>query len=68
MIEIYIRDINGKRMTRYFRNISEFNRADWSWFDDENYEIQMVVWREHCIYNSLVNEKLYLADLVGFFA
>ena len=68
MIDIFIRDINGKRFRRHFLGETQFIEYDWSWFDDETYEIQAVVWYGHCIYNSLVNDKINFEDLRGFFA
>lgn len=68
MIQIFIRDINGKRINRSFLSESEFNRSDWSWYDDDNYEIQMVLFYGHCIYNSLAHNKINFDDLRGFFA
>lgn len=68
MIVIHFRDINGKRFHKAIRNVEDFHSYDWSWFDDENYEILMVQWGVHCIYNSLTNDAIYLEDLVGFFA
>jgi hypothetical protein len=67
-IKICLRDINGKRENFYFTSEDYFNQYDWSWYDDENYEILMVEYGNHCIYNALTNKKIYLEDLIGFFA
>ena len=67
-IVIIVRDINGKRIQINIRNVNDFKEYDWSWYDDENYQILFVVWGKHCIYNGLINEKLYLEELIGFFA
>lgn len=68
MIVIHFRDINGKRFHKVIQNVEDFHSYDWSWFDDENYEILMVEWGKHCIYNALANKRIYLEDLIGFFA
>ena len=68
MIVIHFRDINGKRFHKVILNVEDFHSYDWSWFDDENYEILMVEWGKHCIYNALANKRIYLEDLIGFFA
>lgn len=67
-IVILFRDINGKRFHKVFENVVGFQSYDWNEYDDENYEILMVEWGKHCIYNALNNDRIYLEDLIGFFA
>ena len=67
-IKVFLRDLNGKRYCLSFQNESDFNEFDWSDYDVDNYEILMVTWGEHCIYNSLSHKRLYFEDLIGFFA
>lgn len=68
MIEIRLRDINGKRIYLEFHTEAYLCGYDWSWFDDENYEILSVIWNKCCIYNALTNEEICLEDILGFFA
>ena len=68
-IEILIRDINGKRETLQFENAVDFQNnfpiQDWN---DEEIEILMVTFGNHCLYAGLGNETLYAEQLIGFFA
>ena len=70
MIEIYVRDINGKRMIWKFNNTDDFMKFYHESADalDEGYEIQVVVYDGHCIYSGLANDHINFADLCGFFA
>lgn len=67
-IVILFRDVNGKRFHRVVENVEVFHSYDWSWYDDENYEILMVEWGRYCIYNALRDDAINLEDLIGFFA
>ena len=67
-IEIYVRDINGKRECLCFDNEEEFSSTDFYNYDDDNYEILMVVQGGHCIYSALNNDRIYFEDLIGYFA
>ena len=68
MIVIHFRDINGNRFHKVWQNVTEFQNFDWDEYDDENYQILLVEWGKHCIYNALSNERIYLEDLIGYFA
>ena len=67
-IIIHFRDINGKRFYVFLHSVTEFNCFNWDLYDDENYEILMVEWGNYCIYSALGNERIYMKDLIGFFA
>jgi hypothetical protein len=68
MIVVHFRDINGKRFHKVWRDVTEFQSFNWDEYDDDNYEILLVEWGKHCIYNALSNERICLEDLIGFFA
>lgn len=67
-IDILFRDIHGRRLEMHFQSANAFRNYDWSAFNDEDYEILMVEWGKHCIYNALSNDVIDLEDLIGFFA
>lgn len=68
-ILVYLRDINGNRSHLFCKNLEEFNKIEWEkCYDDENEEILMVIYDGQCIYNALINDKIHLEDLIGFFA
>lgn len=71
-VEIYLRNINGRKEHYCFDNEEEFVEA-MSDFNEygytvDDFELLMVVWGEYCIYNALVNEAIDMEDLIGFFA
>ena len=68
MIIVHFRDINGYRFSKIFKNVATFQEFNWEEYDDENYEILLVEWGQHCIYNALSNERVYIEELIGFFA
>ena len=68
VIEIFLRDINGKKERLFFRNDSDFNAFNWEDYDDENYEILLVFLDGCCIYSGLTHEGIYFEELIGFFA
>lgn len=71
-IVIALRDLNGKRYSLQFDNVVALQNFDWEELGEnyeEDYEILLVIWGEHCIYSGLGNaEGLYFDDLIGFFA
>lgn len=71
-VEIYIRNINGRKEYYCFDSEEEFveamNDSNEYVYDVDDFELLMVVWGEHCIYNALVNEAIDMEDLIGFFA
>jgi len=67
-INIFIRDINGKREFLIFKNEDEFNEFNWNNYDDDNYQILLVTYGSHCIYSALNSNQIYFEDLIGFFA
>lgn len=67
-INMFLRDTNGKRFSVWLQDVEAFHSHDWSWFNDESYEILLVEWGRHCIYNALTDDPIVLEDLVSFFA
>ena len=68
-IGIVVRDVNGKRTTFRFTDVTQFNMIDFSSFSDEEYEILLVTWGEFCIYSSIGSTyALSWDELVGYFA
>ena len=67
MVEIYVRDINGKR---------DFYRLDWQYSSDfidlsktsEDEEILLILFNGTCIYSQLTSGPITWEDVVGFFA
>lgn len=71
MIEIYVRDCNGKRERWEFDTESEFiayYNENTDEMDEDMYEIQMVIYDGLCIYSGLVHEGVTFEELSGFFA
>lgn len=69
-IKILLRDINGKRSEIIFDGIDIFNDFNLltAGYNDENYEILIVLWGDICIYSQLQSNKISFEDLIGFFA
>lgn len=69
-IKILLRDINGNRSEIIFDGIDIFNNFNLvdAGYNDENYEILIVILGDICIYSQLQSNKIYFEDLIGFFA
>ena len=67
-ITVHFRDINGKRFSVVWEDLDDFQLFDWDENANENNEILMVEWGQHCIYSALGNVSITMEDLVGFFA
>jgi len=72
MVKIYIRDCNGKRCVMEYKSPEAFVECynnDGSDFDDELYEILMVVYDGVCVFSGLMSgNRIIFEDLIGFFA
>jgi hypothetical protein len=72
MIKIYVRDCNGKRETWEFNDTEDFLKfynENCDDLDEDDYEIQIVIYDGYCIYSYLaVNDPINFEDLCCFFA
>lgn len=71
MIKIYVRDCNGKREVWEFNNNEDFLKfynENYDSLNEDNYEIQVVIYDGYCIYSYLTNDCINFEDLSGFFA
>lgn len=71
IFEIYVRDCNGKRDIWKFETVydwSDFYSKNSDECNDDNYEIQIVMYDGHCIYSGLSGEGITFEELNGFFA
>lgn len=65
---ICLRDINGNRIQLEFPILEAIHGFNWDPYDDETYEILMVLWGGKCIYCALCDDPICMEDLIGFFA
>lgn len=76
MIQIYVRDCNGKREIWEFDTTDEFSdfyNKNNEHVDDDMYEVQMVIYDGYCVYSALQgcyygNGGITFEELVGFLA
>lgn len=69
MIEIYTRDINGKRNNITFSSWDDvYSYIDRNINDLEEEEILLITYDDICIYSQLGNTPIDWEDVIGFFA
>lgn len=69
MIEIYTRDINGKRNNITFSSLDDVYSYINANIDDlEEEEILLITYDNMCIYSQLGNTFIDWEDVIGFFA
>lgn len=68
IVTFIINDIkNNKRFSLRFYCREHICNFKWDYYNNENYEIIMILWGEYCIYNSLVHDKKTIEEIISFF-
>lgn len=68
MVDIYLRDINGREdtITIGWHNVCQYVDQNREILEDE--EILLIMFNDACIYSQLANGPINWGDVVGFFA